>query len=294
MIGEGLNDTAGAGLDDSGAAPAPDSVASAPAAPAPQAAAPAPPANPLDGLSPGYFNTVGQLESSGGTQVGNGGGKYQFMPGTAAQYGGSGEDAMRRFTADNVNVLRKAGLPINDTTAYIAHQQGAGGASKLLHASPDAIAADVVGAKAAQGNKPFFYAKDGTPLTVAQSLDFFNSRVASAGGKGSVRPTPGAAPAVASGSVPAGATAQAQPTTIKDRIAAWMKDRNARDEGQPAPQKAAPEDEDALRARLKDSELPAVATVPLGSPVSGVVRVHGQTLFQRYGKLFDAKGNLVG
>lgn len=289
MIGEDFNaDGVGVGSDLAAPEPPVRVADAASGAPPPVTSAPAQP-SPLAGLSPNYRDVVGQLESSGGTQIGNGGGKYQFMPGTAKQYGGSDDTAMDRFTTDNVKALSKAGVPVNDVTAYVAHQQGGGGASKLLTAAPDAIAADVVGAKNAMGNKPYFYAKDGTPLTVAQSIDVFNNRVKNAGSKASAI-VPTAAPGA-----PAEVNALDKPKTMGERLKAWAKEYVTPDTQQAQGEaKPAAEDEDTTRARLKESELPAVAAVPLGQPTSGVVRSGGKVLFQRYGRTFDAHGNLVG
>jgi hypothetical protein len=78
-------------------------------------------------------------------------GLFQFMPGTAEQYGlrdpFNGEasaDAAARLAADNRNSLRSAlRREPTDAELYLAHQQGAGGASALL-ANPNASAHDVL------------------------------------------------------------------------------------------------------------------------------------------------------
>lgn len=290
MIGENFDQGAfGSAISPNDTPEAPPAVTPAPKEATPPVVASASP--PLtSGLSPNYNDIVGQIESSGGTRVGNGGGKYQFMPATAKQYGGTDDAAMGRLTSANVKALSGAGIPINDVTAYVAHQQGAGGAGKLLTAAPDAIAADVVGTKNAQGNKPFFYAKDGTPLTVAQSIDVFNQRVRGAGSKAqavTASAAPGAAPEVK--------TAEAeQPKTVKERLRAWVNEYVTPNNGQQQTAQAAPESDDDARERLKADEQAPVATVPLGAPTSGVVRSGGKVLFQRYGRTFDAHGNLVG
>lgn len=47
------------------------------------------------------------------------------------------------FTAGNVEILSKAGLPVNDATKYMAHFFGAGGAVKVLSADPSSLISDI-------------------------------------------------------------------------------------------------------------------------------------------------------
>lgn len=79
-------------------------------------------------------------------------GLFQFMPKTAAQYGlanpfdpVANTRAAIRLMNDNAGYLRKV-LKREPTAGelYLAHQQGAGGASKLLR-NPNALAVDIVG-----------------------------------------------------------------------------------------------------------------------------------------------------
>lgn len=117
-----------------------------------------------------YFATMAQKESGGNPNARNPSGAtglYQFMPGTwrglmeknpnlGLTYEGITDPqqqqvAMRQFTQDNAAVLSKAGVPVNNATLALAHQQGAGGAIKLL-SNPDAPAASIVGAKAVTAN----------------------------------------------------------------------------------------------------------------------------------------------
>lgn len=57
----------------------------------------------------------------------------------AKRANGATQDAvMRTFTEANVRILRRAGVPVNDATVYLAHFLGAGDAVKVLKASPDA------------------------------------------------------------------------------------------------------------------------------------------------------------
>ena len=102
-----------------------------------------------------YKARTAQIESGGNPDAvspAGATGKYQFMPATAAQYGGNDEAAMDRLTAANHATL-KAGLGREPTPAemYLAHQQGAGGALHLL-AEPSRRAGDIVGDAAINGN----------------------------------------------------------------------------------------------------------------------------------------------
>lgn len=111
---------------------------------------------------PGLMERVAVIESAGNPEARNpsgAAGLYQFMPGTARQYGlanpydpAASADAAARLTLDNAGFLsRRLGRDPTGGELYLAHQQGAGGASKLL-ANPDARAADLVGVKAVTQN----------------------------------------------------------------------------------------------------------------------------------------------
>lgn len=111
---------------------------------------------------PGYMERMAGIESSGNPAAYNpsgAAGLFQFMPKTASAYGladpydaAEASDAAARLTLDNAKVLRRA-LNREPTAGelYLAHQQGAGGASKLL-TNPDAPAASLVGARAVTQN----------------------------------------------------------------------------------------------------------------------------------------------
>jgi len=94
-----------------------------------------------------YAATVRQIESGGNDQAVSptgASGRYQFTKGTWDQYGtgsrmdpNAQEAAMQSLTADDSAKLTKAlGRPPTDAELYLAHQQGAGGAIKLL-SNPD-------------------------------------------------------------------------------------------------------------------------------------------------------------
>lgn len=86
-------------------------------------------------------------------------GILQFVPGTAAQYGladpynvDQSADAGARLLRDNKAYLEKVlNRDVSIGELYLAHQQGAGGAAKLL-ANPGKLAVDVVGLKAVTQN----------------------------------------------------------------------------------------------------------------------------------------------
>ncbi|WP_273721741.1 MULTISPECIES: transglycosylase SLT domain-containing protein [unclassified Bartonella] len=111
------------------------------------------------GLPESYLYRVAQVESGGNPNARNprssAGGLYQFIDSTAKQYGLQDRfdpiqaaDAMGRFTRDNRNHLsRVLGRAPTEAELYLAHQQGAGGAARLLQ-NPHANAAQIVGSNA--------------------------------------------------------------------------------------------------------------------------------------------------
>ncbi|MGZ5241183.1 MAG: transglycosylase SLT domain-containing protein [Caldimonas sp.] len=114
-----------------------------------------------NGVSAAYLRKVASIESSGNANARNGpaSGLFQFMPDTAARYGLSdptdpvaASNAAARLTRDNQAALTKAlGRAPTMGELYLAHQQGAEGAAKLL-TNPNATAASLVGIKAVTGN----------------------------------------------------------------------------------------------------------------------------------------------
>jgi len=110
-------------------------------------------------LPQGYLNRLYQVESSSGKRMYNkdsgAAGPFQFMPKTAKQYGlddpydlEASAEAAARLAADNRKALARSG--VQDPSAgvlYLAHQQGATGAAKLL-GNADKPAAALVGEKA--------------------------------------------------------------------------------------------------------------------------------------------------
>lgn len=115
------------------------------------------------GLPAGFLARTYQIESGSGANLYNplskAAGGFQFIPSTAKQYGlkdpydlAQSAEAAARLAADNRASLQKAGIE-SPTAAqlYLAHQQGASGANKLLGGA-DTKATDIVGEKAVLWN----------------------------------------------------------------------------------------------------------------------------------------------
>lgn len=111
------------------------------------------------GLPQGYLSRTRQIESGGNPNAQNpnssAGGDFQFIDSTARAYGLTDKtnpfasaDAAARLARDNKAYLAKAlGREPTGAELYLAHQQGAGGAAKLL-LNGGASAASVVGGDA--------------------------------------------------------------------------------------------------------------------------------------------------
>jgi hypothetical protein len=103
-----------------------------------------------------YYKRLAEIESGGNPNAQNpnssAGGLFQFTDATAKQYGlddkmdpVKSRQAVEKFTADNAKTLTsKLGREPTQGELYLAHQQGAGGALKLL-SNPDRKAIEVVG-----------------------------------------------------------------------------------------------------------------------------------------------------
>jgi hypothetical protein len=112
----------------------------------------------------GYLAKVAAIENPSGnpyaTSSTGATGKYQFIPSTWNQFGGGGnihdpaaqDAAMNRFTQSNYNALQAGlGRPPSDGELYLAHQQGAAGALRLLQ-NPGTPAGELVGSQAISVN----------------------------------------------------------------------------------------------------------------------------------------------
>lgn len=160
------------------------------------------------GISEHYTTNVDAIESPNGNAASSPGhsasGYHQFIEPTwrsyAAKVPGASQykeaymapkpvqDAVfQAFTQDNVNYLKAHQIPVNDATAYMAHQQGPVGATALMTAPSNAIAAQVVKVPNARANWPFFYTSNPSqpgarPFTVAESRQYFEKRMSTPSG----------------------------------------------------------------------------------------------------------------
>ncbi len=101
--------------------------------------------------------------------------------------------AFANLIAKNAGSLSANRLPVNDTTLYVAHNLGAGGAITLLQANPDADARTTVGETAAKNNPTFF---KGRP-TVATVLQRYKAEMEKAPDDEGPKPKPGSGGATA-------------------------------------------------------------------------------------------------
>jgi hypothetical protein len=162
------------------------------------------------GASPAYVSKMQRIESgdekdpwTAGTNMSSASGAFQFInstwaankpPGAPARAKDATPEqqaqALATFTNRNAATLRNLKLPVNDTTLYIAHNLGAGGAGSLMSADPGADARQIVGEDAAKNNPLFF---KGRP-TVATVLQRYQDQIDKAPDGGAGPSNPAAAP----------------------------------------------------------------------------------------------------
>lgn len=135
------------------------------------------------GVSADDLRRMATIESGGKTGARNPKsgalGAFQFVPSTAAQYGltdptdpVASADAAARLLVDNRDALaRSLGRAPSSGELYLAHQQGAAGAAKLL-ANPNASAIDIVGRQAVLQNG------GSADMTAAQFAGLWTSKFA--------------------------------------------------------------------------------------------------------------------
>jgi hypothetical protein len=177
------------------------------------AGAPSAPAGAIPGASDNYLRTLWAIESGSGKNLRNPNssarGHFQFVNGTARAYGllGDGFDkrgdleaetaAVVRMAQDDAAELQRNGLPVNDATLYLAHQQGRGGAVRLLKAAAsDSPTVD----KTTRQN---MIANGGIGMTPREFVDFWSRKV-----EAKSQSSPVARPSLADGA-PTQAVAQA-------------------------------------------------------------------------------------
>lgn len=114
-------------------------------------------------IAEGYLGPTAIIESgmnpNARARTSSAGGMFQFIDGTANQYGlrnrfdpVESTDAAARLARDNADLLRRRlGREPTREELYVAHQQGAGGAANLL-TNPDVPAHQVVGMRAVTNN----------------------------------------------------------------------------------------------------------------------------------------------
>lgn len=173
------------------------------------------------GASPGFVPALQRIETGkkkdpwtaetgkgpDGKQLSSASGAYQMLDAVWNENKPAGATAMRakdatpeqqtaafaNLTAKNGAALTKAGLPVNDTSLYIAHNLGATGAQGLLSADPNADARTVAGERAARNNPTFF---KGRP-TVATVLQRYKTEMEKTPDDSGPQPKPGAGGATA-------------------------------------------------------------------------------------------------
>lgn len=142
---------------------------------------------PPPGIPPGYLANAQRIESgksrdpwTATTKNSSASGAFQFVDKTWEQYKPEGAparakdatpqqqtEAFAKLTAANAATLEARGVPVNNTSLYVAHNLGATGGAKLMDASPNEDARSVVGDKAASNN-PLFFRGRPTVATVLQ------------------------------------------------------------------------------------------------------------------------------
>lgn len=150
------------------------------------------------GIDPAYMTRLAMVESGGNpnaaSPLSSAKGPFQFINSTAQQYGltnpndpAASADAAARLTLDNKAALTQAlGRDPTPGELYLAHQQGAGGAAKLL-ANPNAPVESIIGQQAAANNG----AAPG--MTAGQFASKWTGKFSDVGG---AAPAPAARPAI--------------------------------------------------------------------------------------------------
>lgn len=140
-------------------------------------------------VDPHTLLALGQIESGLNPSAQNpgssAGGLFQFVDGTWARYGNGASkfdpsasaDAGARLMRDNMLYLnRKLGRAPTPGELYLAHQQGAAGAVRMI-SNPTANAAQVLGLKAVSGNLPAEMRDQAQTITLGDLAKVWTSKM---------------------------------------------------------------------------------------------------------------------
>jgi hypothetical protein len=97
-----------------------------------------------------WLETVASLRKQGGAQWADGKSRQEIL--AMREDAGASSEVFQHFRDNNAAVLQANGLPVNDTTEYMAHFFGAGGAVEVLSADPDTLVSDILPAKVIKAN----------------------------------------------------------------------------------------------------------------------------------------------
>lgn len=129
----------------------------------------------------GFYGIESNFGANAGVSSAGARGPFQFIPGTAKQYGLNNRDSLAasaeataKYAADNMAGLKQAlGRDPTAGELYLAHQQGLAGAISLL-SNPDQPATSIVGRAAIAQNLPAGMSADG--MTAGDFANFWNGQ----------------------------------------------------------------------------------------------------------------------
>lgn len=148
-------------------------------------------------LPPGLLEKLAGIESKGGRELVNPNssarGPFQFMKDTGPEFGLMTEadrmdfrksaDAAARLALRNKKDLEKRlGRPVSEGEIYLAHQQGAAGAAKILR-DPNARAVDILGADQVKLNLPANMRDRADQITTGEFAKLWTSKIDGGGGQ---------------------------------------------------------------------------------------------------------------
>jgi soluble lytic murein transglycosylase-like protein len=138
-------------------------------------------------LSEAYMRSMMYIESKGDPNAAHpkgAKGLYQFVPGTAKRYGIAGKEfdpelninAAAKLAADNMQDLKRMGIPITDANLYMAHQQGAGGLKALLTSAQNGTDPTTIRFKNGQTLRENMDLNGGKGKNAAEFYNFWQNR----------------------------------------------------------------------------------------------------------------------